>query len=251
MFEFMIILEGTMDICVVTGGSNGIGAAIVEKFLEAESKVYNLDINETPNAAFVKCDVSSLDSVAHAFSHIAREAGKIDKLVISAGIHLSGSIENTTESDFDNVFETNVKGAFLTLKHALPLMKKSGGSIVLLSSDQAIIGKSNSFAYNASKAAIAAMCRTTAIDYAEYNIRCNSVCPGTIDTPLYRKALGQAAKKKGVSFDALHKEENEQQLLNRIGMASEVADLIYFLCSDKANFITGSLHAIDGGYTAV
>lgn len=240
------------NVCVVTGGSNGIGAAVVEKFImDDNSCVYNLDVTSSSKGKFIECDVTSSENITRAFSCISSVVGKIDKLVISAGIHLSGSVELTSENDFDNLFNINVKGAFLTLKHALPLMKKSGGSIVLLSSDQAFIGKKNSFAYNASKAAIAAMSRTIAIDYAEHNIRCNSVCPGTIDTPLYRKALDLAAQKTGLSAEQLHQEEKSLQLLNRIGLAKEVAELIYFLCSSKANFITGSLHTIDGGYTTI
>jgi hypothetical protein len=124
------------------------------------------------------------------------------------------------------------------------------GSIVLLSSDQAIVGKRNSFAYNLSKSALASMAKTTALDFAEFNIRANAVCPGTIETPLYHKAIDQYCQKSGANKEEVHQEESELQPLGRLGKPNEVAELVLFLISDKSSFITGSLQLIDGGYTA-
>ena len=94
------------------------------------------------------------------------------------------------------------------------------------------------------------MCKTIAIDYSIFNIRCNAVCPGTIDPPLYRKAVKLASQKTGLSVEKINNDEAKMQLLGRIGKASEVAELVNFLCGSKSAFITGSLHSIDGGYTA-
>lgn len=236
-------------ICVVTGGSHGIGEAVAESFTSQGYYTYNLDLKPGTFGHFIECDVASPECVENAFSLIYKDEIRIDSVVISAGVHFSGNVETTTVDDFDRIFSINVKGAYLAVKKCLPLMKDSGGSIVLVSSDQAFVGKRNSFVYNLSKSAVASMARTIAIDYAPYNIRCNAICPGTIDTPLYRAALSRASEKLGKSFDSLHREECNEQLLNRIGKASEVAEFIDFLCSDKAGFVTGSLHSIDGGYT--
>ena len=124
------------------------------------------------------------------------------------------------------------------------------GAIILMSSDQALIAKHNSFAYNLSKAALASIAKTTALDYANFNIRANAVCPGTIETPLYHQAIDKYVKSSGADKDKVHQEEASLQPLNRLGQPEEVAELVLFLASDKAKFITGSLQVIDGGYTA-
>jgi NAD(P)-dependent dehydrogenase (short-subunit alcohol dehydrogenase family) len=238
-------------VCVVTGGANGIGAAVVEKFLSNGFKVYSLDLVPSPKGVSVLCDVSNESSVEDAIALIKSNERRIDCLVINAGIHFYGNIEQTTTEDFDRVLGINVRGAYFGAKKSLPLMKNNGGSIVLISSDQAFIGKSNSFAYNMSKTAVASMAKTIAIDYAQFGIRCNAICPGTIDTPLYRSAMSKAVLCTGKTFDELHAEACNLQLLNRLGTAIEVADYVDFLCSDKAGFITGSLQSIDGGYTTI
>ena len=124
------------------------------------------------------------------------------------------------------------------------------GAILLMASDQALIAKHNSFAYNLSKSALASIAKTTALDYAAYNIRANAVCPGTIETPLYHKAIDNYCEKSGADKKEVHKDEEKLQPLQRLGQPEEVAELVLFLASDKAKFITGSLQVIDGGYTA-
>ena len=130
------------------------------------------------------------------------------------------------------------------------MKQNKNGAIVLVSSDQAVIAKRNSFAYNLSKSALASMAKTTALDYAEFNIRANAVCPGTIETPLYHKAIDNYCDKTGANKQAIHDDEAHQQPLGRLGQPEEVAQLVYFLASEQASFITGSLQLIDGGYTA-
>jgi hypothetical protein len=170
--------------------------------------------------------------------------------VSNAGIHFSANIENTSEDDFDKVFNINVKGAYAAVKAVLPSMKaNNNGAIIIMSSDQALVAKHNSFAYNLSKAALASMAKTTALDYAAFNIRANAVCPGTIETPLYHDAINNYCQKSGADKAEIHREEESLQPLNRLGQPEEVAELVLFLASDKAKFITGSLQVIDGGYT--
>jgi NAD(P)-dependent dehydrogenase (short-subunit alcohol dehydrogenase family) len=123
------------------------------------------------------------------------------------------------------------------------------GSIIVISSDQALIAKTNSFAYNLSKTAISSIAKTTALYYAKFNIRANAVCPGTIETPLYHKAIDSYCERSGADKQKVHGEEAALQPLGRLGQPEEVAELVLFLASDKAKFITGSLQVIDGGYT--
>ena len=236
--------------CVITGGSSGIGLSIVKLFLAHNYQVFNLDLSSSAFGEFCQCDVTDIKQVSDILNNISREHA-IDVLVSNAGIHFSGDIENTSEADLDKVFSINVKGAFAAIKAVLPSMKtNNNGAIILISSDQALIGKKNSFAYNLSKASLASMAKTTALDYAQYNIRANAVCPGTIETPLYHKAIDSYCEKSGANKADIHQQEEALQPLNRLGQPEEVAELVLFLASDKAKFITGSLQVIDGGYTA-
>ena len=236
--------------CIVTGGSSGIGLSIVQLFLKNNYQVFNLDLQTSEYGDFCQCDITDLEEVNNIISEIAK-THTIDVLVSNAGIHYSANIENTSECDLDRVFSINVKGAFAAIKAVLPNMKANKqGAIILISSDQAIIGKQNSFAYNLSKTALASMAKTTALDYAQFNIRANAVCPGTIETPLYHQAIDNYCQKSGADKNKIHQEEANLQPLGRLGQPEEVAELVLFLASDKAKFITGSLQVIDGGYTA-
>lgn len=236
--------------CVITGGSSGIGLSIAKLFIENNYQVFNLDLQNGTFGQTITCDITNAKQVNDIISEIG-EKHAIDALISNAGIHFSGNIENTSEADLDNVFAINVKGAVAAIKAVLPNMKaNNNGAIILISSDQALIGKQNSFAYNLSKTALASIAKTTALDYAAFNIRANAVCPGTIETPLYHKAIDRYCEKSGADKKAVHQEEAQLQPLGRLGQPEEVAELVLFLASDKAKFITGSLQVIDGGYTA-
>ena len=236
--------------CIITGGSSGIGLSIVKLFLINNYQVFNLDLQSSDLGEYRQCDITNIEQVANIISKIA-EKSPIDVLVSNAGIHFSADIENTSEADLDKVFSINVKGAFAAIKAVLPNMKaNNNGAIILISSDQALIGKQNSFAYNLSKTALASIAKTTALDYAKFNIRANAVCPGTIETPLYHQAIDNYCQKSGADKSKIHQEEANLQPLGRLGQPEEVAELVLFLASDKAKFITGSLQVIDGGYTA-
>jgi hypothetical protein len=237
-------------IAIVTGGSQGIGAATVEKLSSDGFNVFNLDIAPGNNGHFIQCDMSDMQAVERTITQLGHTYKNIDVLVSNAGRHLSATIEDTTEQMLDDLFALNVKGAYGLIKHALPFMKENGGAIVFVASDQAIIGKQNSFAYNLTKAALASMAKTTALDYAAFNIRANAICPGTIETPLYHTAIDKYCARSGANKANIHAEEAALQPLNRLGKPEEIADFISFLVSDKAQFITGSLQVIDGGYTA-
>lgn len=237
-------------VCIITGGSSGIGLAIVQKFIELDYDVFNLDLAPSDAGTFIQCDMADHQQVTDAVTKIAKHRN-VDAFVANAGIYYSGNIENTSEQTLMKIFDINVKGTYSALQAILPFMRENrSGAIVLMGSDQCFVGKRNSFAYNLSKAAIGSMTKTTALDYAEYDIRVNAVCPGTIETPLYHKAIDNYCEKSGANKEEVHAEEAALQPLNRLGQPQEVAELVAFLASDKAKFITGSLHAIDGGYTA-
>lgn len=242
-------------VCVITGGSVGIGDATVKQFLSAGYRVFNLDLNPseliTESCEFIKCDVSEQAQVEAAIQCVVSAAGRVDALVSNAGVHFSANIEDTADEDFERVMGINVKGAFYLLKAVLPTMRaQQSGAVVLVGSDQSIVGKTNSFVYNMSKSALASMAKTTALDYAQYGIRANAVCPGTVETPLYHQAIDNYCARSGADKAEVHAAEEALQPLGRIGQPEEVASLIVFLASDQSKFITGSLQIIDGGYTA-
>ncbi|MEW6982161.1 SDR family NAD(P)-dependent oxidoreductase [Colwelliaceae bacterium 6471] len=235
--------------CIITGGSSGIGLSIVRLFIANNYHVFNLDLQPSELGEFRQCDIADVTQVTSIIDKISSEH-HIDVLVSNAGIHFSATIENTSEAELDKVFAINVKGAFAAIKAVLPNMKANkNGAIILMASDQALVAKHNSFAYNLSKTALASMAKTTALDYASFNIRANAVCPGTIETPLYHHAIDNYCQRSGADKAQIHQEEAMQQPLGRLGQPEEVAELVLFLASDKAKFITGSLQVIDGGYT--
>ncbi|WP_338365806.1 SDR family oxidoreductase [uncultured Pseudoalteromonas sp.] len=237
-------------VAIVTGGTKGIGLAVVKRFIENGYTVHNLDIEYSDQGFFHQCDVSNVSAVKACIAAICKKNPAIDILVSNAGKHLSASIEDTDEDTFDALFALNVKGAYAAVQSVLPSMKaQNSGAIILIASDQAIIGKPNSFAYNLTKHALASMAKTTALDYAQFNIRANAVCPGTIETPLFHNAIDAYCNKSGANKADIVAEEASLQPLNRLGQADEVAALVNFLASDEASFITGSLQSIDGGYT--
>jgi NAD(P)-dependent dehydrogenase (short-subunit alcohol dehydrogenase family) len=241
-------------IAVITGGSKGIGRETTLLFARNNYKVFVLDIEKPAyhddNIFYMNCDVTNIQEIDSTIATVIEKVSYIDVLVNNAGVHLSANIENTSEEDYDRVMDINFKGCFFILKVVLPYMReRKKGTIVLLGSDQSFVGKPNNAIYGATKGAIAQLTKSTALDYAKYNIRVNCVCAGTIDTPLYRNAIEEYSKKSGIALAEIEGKEAALQPLARIGKPEEVAELVYFLCSDKADFITGGLFPIDGGYT--
>jgi NAD(P)-dependent dehydrogenase (short-subunit alcohol dehydrogenase family) len=237
-------------IAVVTGGSKGIGLAIAKLFIDNGYKVYNLDIEPGELGHYLYCDMAQFNDVQLKIAKVIEQEQQLDALICNAGIHLSANIENTSEHDFDRLFSINVKGAYSAIQSSIAQMKlQNKGAIVIVGSDQCVVGKQNSFAYNLSKHALASLCKTTALDYAAFNIRVNAVCPGTIETPLYHNAIDKYCASAKADKQQIHAQEQALQPLGRLGQPEEVAEYVLFLASDKASFVTGSLQLIDGGYT--
>lgn len=240
---------------IITGGSSGIGAATVRLFSKAGANVYILDKKKLTGVVsssiyYLQCDVSIVDEVKSAIGNILQKTPKIDYLFCNAGIHLFANIEESSYEEIQKVFATNLLGTIYCLQQVLPTMKQQGfGSIVLMASDQAFIAKEQCAIYGASKAAIAQLAKSTALDYAQYGIRVNCVCPGTIDTPMYQSVLQQFQQKTGLNESSIRDQVAEKLPLKRVGQPEEVAQVVSFLCSEAASFITGALMNIDGGYT--
>lgn len=240
------------QVAVVSGGSAGIGEAVVMRLRQNGWRVFNLDLKPPVDAVdYIACNMASAEQVNASVADVMAQCGQIDAVIANAGVHLSATLEETSPEMLDRLIDVNIKGAYHLLHATLPLLRQQqSGSVVLVSSDQALVGKPNSFAYNMSKAALASMAKTTALDYARYGIRANAVCPGTIETPLYHQAIQRYCDRSGADPRQVHAEEAALQPLGRLGQPEEVAALVAFLVSDEARFITGSLQVIDGGYTA-
>jgi NAD(P)-dependent dehydrogenase (short-subunit alcohol dehydrogenase family) len=240
------------EVAVITGGTTGIGSATCTKLKQEGAIVYNLDIHDisAEGVHFIQCDVRKYEEVKNAIQHILHQEGKIDLLFANAGVHMSGNIEETGVDDFENVLSINLKGMFYTVKEVIPIMRQQQkGSIVLTGSDQSFIGKGNSSAYGLTKGAIGQFTKSTAIDYAPYNIRVNCICPGTIETPLLTKAVAGFDTLTKIGKDAIYKMLEEAQPIKRIAKPEEIAQVVSFLLSNESSFITGALIAADGGYT--
>ena len=240
-------------IAIVTGGSTGIGKETILKLSAEGAKVYNLDVAEAQNAActFISCDVSDFSQVEKAVAQVVSESGGVDLLFANAGIHLFANIEQTSVAEFERVLAVNCSGVFFMLKAVLPVMKKQlHGNILIMGSDQSFVGKSMSAAYGMTKGAVAQLTKSTAVDYAEFNIKINCICPGTIDTQLLHKAVDKFKSLTGMDDRAVMDILEGAQPIKRIAEPSEIARVACFLLSDENSFMTGALVPVDGGYTA-
>jgi len=244
---------------IVTGGASGIGKATAERFLEEGAKVAILDVSEKNGEAALKelkkkgftplvltGDVAKSSDVKKMVSTAKARLGRIDVLFNNAGILVEGTVEDVTEKDWDRIMAVNVKGVFLMAKEVVPIMlKQRKGAIVNNASCSGLVGDRNAIAYNTSKGAVVLMTKCMALDYAKKNIRVNCVCPGEIDTPMFR----QEARSRKMPVEEYRKELCEYHPIGRLGVPSEVANAVLFLASDQASFITGAAFSVDGGYT--
>ncbi|RDV16945.1 SDR family NAD(P)-dependent oxidoreductase [Pontibacter diazotrophicus] len=242
-------------IALVTGGGSGIGKAVALTFARQGATVHVLDVSPENGdktveeieaaggkASFRACDVTNQQEVVQVFQGI----GRLDILVNNAGISNIGKADTTKEEDFDRVFQVNVKGVYNCLFAAIPLMKTNGGGVILnLGSIAAIVGLNDRFAYTMSKGAVQAMTLSVAKDYLHDNIRCNSISPARVHTPFVD---GFLAKNYPGQEEEMFQKLSKTQPIGRMAKPDEIANLILYLCSDEASFITGTDYPIDGGF---
>jgi NAD(P)-dependent dehydrogenase (short-subunit alcohol dehydrogenase family) len=237
-------------VALIVGGASGMGNAVVRLLNQEGCRVHVLDIKETADGAFQTCDVQSYGQVRQCVQNVLKGEGRIDLLFIAAGVHLFANIEDTSIEEFERVLAVNTKGPFYVLKEVLPAMRKQNyGNVVLMGSDQVFIGKGSSAVYGISKAALGQLTKSTAIDYAPYNVRVNCICPGTIDTPMLGPTLERFHQVSGIPIEKIHEMLNDAQPIKRLGTPEEIAKAVVFMLSDDCRYMTGALVSVDGGYT--
>jgi 2-keto-3-deoxy-L-fuconate dehydrogenase len=248
----------TGKVAVVTGGGSGIGRAIASTFARQGAHLVVLDLDERAAGETAKairaaggrarataCDVANAAGVNAAFDEIVRESGRIDILVNNAGVVHVGTIEQTTEDDFDQLYRVNVKGVYLCSRAAVPVMVRQGGGVILnMASIVSLIGVAERFAYSMSKGAVLTMTKSVAIDYVSQKVRCNCICPARVRTPFVD---GFVSKNYPGREEEMLRRLSEYQPMGRMGTPEEVAYLALYLCSDEAAFVTGQAYPLDGG----
>ncbi|MBQ0080833.1 MAG: SDR family oxidoreductase [Alistipes sp.] len=252
-----------MKTIFITGGSTGIGAASVKRFLEGGWNVCFMDINtqeasglleefhNTESLLFVEGNIRKREDIHGAVTKAVEKFGRIDSVFANAGIHRSNTLLDVTDEELDLMIQTNIYGTVNTLRECVPyIVEAGGGSVVINSSDQWFIGKAHSFVYGMTKGALGQITRSLSIDLGPMNIRVNAICPGTIHTPLLDGVFERLSKKEGRSVEDYMKEEDSLYARKKMGTPEEVAELVYFLAGDKAGFCTGGLYPIDGGLVA-
>ena len=229
----------------ITAAGQGIGRAITERFIKEKASVFATDINyeliKDLNAEKKELDVTNKSELQTSISNF-----NPDILINCAGFVHAGTVLDANDDQFDFAVSLNVKSMFHSIQAAIPLMlKKGGGSIINISSVvSSIIGAPNRFIYGTTKAAVIGLTKSVAVEYVKRGIRCNAICPGTIDTP----SLHSRLKETG-NYDKAKEDFIARQPLGRIGKAEEIASLALYLSSDQSSFTTGQTHIIDGGWS--
>ena len=243
-------------IAFITGGGSGMGREHALLMAEEGASIIVSDVNEEGGretvsmingkggqAVFIHFDVASEAAWQAAVNQAVATFGRVDILVNNAGILIMKMIEDTTGPELDRMMDVNVKGVFYGCKHILPAMRKAGGgSIINISSIYGLIGAPAASAYQAAKGAVRLLTKSVAVEYAQYNIRCNSIHPGAIRTAMTRDLMASEEATKALLAGTI---------LRRAAEPREVSYPVLFLASDEASYVTGAEIVVDGGYTTV
>jgi 2-keto-3-deoxy-L-fuconate dehydrogenase len=245
------VFDLTGKVALITGGASGIGAATATRLAAAGASVIVADLNESaaktlaaelPEAKGVAMDVTNAASIATVIQGLSR----LDILVNNAGIGLVGTIAQTEEADFTRIMTVNATSVYLVTKAALPLLLAVRGSIVNIGSVAGLIGIKQRFVYCASKGAVIAMTRQLAVEYPK-ELRINCIAPGTVQSPFVE---GYLQKYHVHEIDKMRLELAARQPMGRLGTPEEIAAMVHYICSPEADFMSGSVLTIDGGWTA-
>jgi NAD(P)-dependent dehydrogenase (short-subunit alcohol dehydrogenase family) len=245
-------LEGKT--AVLIGGASGIGRGIAEAFIAEGARIVIADISGAQDtlakelgerAHGIRCDVTVGADLEEAMRSAMDRFGRLDVLVNCAGIAgVPALTADVDEADFDRMIAVGLKGVFLSMRAALPLLLDAGGgSIVNIASTAALAALPMRGAYSAAKGGVVALSRCTALEYATAGIRVNAVCPGIVDTPLLRATAGDHTQAALVAAAAATP-------VGRVGQPSDIAPLVVYLASDESSFLTGAALPVDGGFTA-
>jgi len=235
---------------LITGAAGGIGAEIARRFQEEGASVFVCDVNRAEGektaasmgAVFLTLDVTSEESWKATLSAVIKRTGRLDILVNNAGINVRKNIEEMPVESFDAMMAVNIKGPFLGIKHCLPIMRAAGSGVILnMSSICGLVGhKYTNEAYTTTKGALTLLTKSVAVRYAKDNIRCNSIHPSTVETPLVQVMLKDPERRA---------ERLGEVPLGRLASATDVANALVYLASDEASFINGVAFPVDGGLT--
>lgn len=238
-------------VAVITGGSSGIGLGIAKRFAEEGAKVAITGRNQATidealvaigsNGLGIQGDVSNLNDLTRIYQTVEEEFGKVDILIVNAGVYVLGPLADFTEEQFDKVSDINFKGAFFSVQKALPVLK-DGASVVLISSTVNGKGIPNHAAYSATKAAVRSLARSFSADLLERKIRVNALTPGPVDTPVFNTISTNAEEAK-----AMKESFSNFTPVKRIGRPEELAAAALYLASDDSAFMLGAELLLDGG----
>ena len=237
----------------VTAAGQGIGRAIVEAFVREGAAVVATDLNEallatlkSPAITTRKLDVLDPAAIAAA----AKEVGPVNVLVNAAGYVHSGTVLDCTEEDWSFAFDLNVRSQFRTIKAFVPGMLAGGGSIINVASVAGSIkGAPNRFVYGSTTAAVIGLTKAVAADFITKGVRCNAICPGTVESPSLRDRIAAQAKASGQTLEQVEAAFVSRQPMGRLGRVEEIAALAVYLASDESSFTTGTAQVIDGGWS--
>lgn len=251
-------------VVVLTGAASGIGRATAILFAEEGaiqvlSDIDEIGLNETyklinneakDRTKITVVDVRNQDDVKNMIDITIEKFGRIDVLVVNAGVVRVGPVETFPDSDYNLLIDVNIKGTHYTCKYAVPYFKKQKfGSIITLASVAAHIGQTAHANYCSTKAAVLGYTRALALDLAPYNVRVNSVSPGATDTPMLQSDVAKQAKDRGLSYEEVKKEFEEEGVMGRWAKPEEIATGILFLATDESSYMTGADLRLDGGWT--
>jgi NAD(P)-dependent dehydrogenase (short-subunit alcohol dehydrogenase family) len=251
-------------VVVLTGAASGIGQATAQLFAqegaiqilsdideEGLKTTYNMLNKEAQNnTTIMKIDVRKPDEVKEMIDSVIKVYGKIDVLIANAGVVRVGPVESFPDEDYNLLIDVNLKGTHNTCKYSVPYFKKQKfGSIITLASVAAHIGQVAHANYCSTKAGVLGYTRALALDLAPYKVRVNSVSPGATDTPMLQSDVAKQARDRGVTYEEVKKEFEEEGVLGRWATPEEIASGILFLASEESSYITGADLRIDGGWT--